>query len=100
MPDGFPLFPLQHQQEIVAIRFSPDSQYIATASEDQTVKIWETATGHLISTLTHQASVHTIAFSPDGMYLATGCGNGVVSAWLWRTEDLIHETLWKGKDAQ
>jgi WD40 repeat protein len=91
MRDGSLLSPLEHKDAISAITFSPDSQYIATASKDQRVKIWETVTGRLVSDLPQTAGVQTITFSPDGMYLAAGCSDGGVTVWLWRPEDLIYE---------
>jgi hypothetical protein len=73
--------------------FSPDGQSIATASEDQTVKVWDQSTGDLRHTLQgHAGAVTWAVFSPDGRRIATACrpfGNpdklGEVKMWDLRT---------------
>jgi len=51
--------------------FSPDSQRLATASGDHTVKLWDVTTRQEIRTLKgHTAQVGSVAFSPDGTKLA------------------------------
>src|SRR5438067_985510 len=39
-----------HKEMTYGIAFSPDGKYLATGSFDQTVKLWETATGKEIKT--------------------------------------------------
>ena len=52
---------------------------MATASEDQTVKLWDLQTGVELNTLRgHESGVWTVAFSPDGRRLASGGLDGVV----------------------
>lgn len=54
--------------------FSPDDQLIAYWCADRTVRVWETATGKLISVLEDQKPLVTaIEFSPDGTKIL-GCG--------------------------
>ncbi|MBD2165561.1 PD40 domain-containing protein [Calothrix membranacea FACHB-236] len=63
--------PLSHEGAINTITFSPDGNYIATASEDKTFKLWEVESGKNIYSRSHGNAVNAIAFSPDGKYLAT-----------------------------
>ena len=52
--------------------FSPDGAHIATASYDNTARIWEAETGAVLRTLEgHDGSVYCCAFSPDGARVVT-----------------------------
>jgi WD40 repeat protein len=65
-----------------SVAFSPDSQRLASASADTTVKVWDAATGREVLTLRgHLAQVQSVIFSPDGRRLVTGSGDGTVKVW-------------------
>ncbi|MCC6255363.1 MAG: hypothetical protein IT276_10645 [Ignavibacteriaceae bacterium] len=79
-----------HSYYIWSIVFSPDDNYIVSASADQTVKLWETSTGSLIRTLSgYIGDVWTVAFSPDGNYIASGSYDKTVKLWETSTGSLI-----------
>jgi WD40 repeat protein len=60
-----------HTQEVVGVSFSPDGEIIATASLDNTVKLWN-SNGILLTTLTgHTGGVREPSFSPDGTFLVS-----------------------------
>jgi WD40 repeat protein len=68
-----------HRDAIVALTFSPDGKWLASASWDKSVKVWNAQTGELRTSpkgkdlvLVHAERVHSVAFSPDGELLATG----------------------------
>jgi WD40 repeat protein len=70
-----------HKDKVAAIAFNPDGKLLASSSNDQTVKLWDVATGKEIRTLTgHTSSVWAIAFSPDGKRLASG-SFGAIKIW-------------------
>ncbi len=51
-----------------AVSFSPDGQYVATASRDDTARVWDSQSGAEIARLNHDAEVYAVSFSPDGRY--------------------------------
>jgi dipeptidyl aminopeptidase/acylaminoacyl peptidase len=64
--------------EETAVAFSPDGQWLALASEDRTVKLWNVADGQQLRTFEgHSGGGAAVAFSPDGQWLAGGAGQAV-----------------------
>ena len=75
-----------HLDLVVAIAFSADDRYIATGSNDRTIRIWRTDDGQLVRTMTgHTSAIKVIAFSPQGHYLASGARDGKIKIWDWQT---------------
>ncbi|KAI9767667.1 MAG: hypothetical protein M1840_005538 [Geoglossum simile] len=71
------------------IEFSPDGQYLATASRDRVIKIWDTKTGKLQSTLEgHLGVIWWVKFSPDNQHIATAADDCTVRLWDAKTGTL------------
>ena len=53
------------------IRFDAAGMRVATASDDQSVRVWDVSSGQLVTApLKHEAPVTSVRFSPDGTQLA------------------------------
>lgn len=76
---------LPHSNLVNAVAFSPDGSALATASEDQTARLWALPTGHMVASLAHTSPVRQVKFSPDGRFLATLAGDPVARLFDART---------------
>lgn len=71
-----------HGEEITNLCFSPNSKFLASASKDKTIKIWDVRTGLLYNSIGgFLFGVNSIEFSEDGKYLIS---NG----------DIMDKKLW------
>lgn len=71
-----------HTSVVTQVIFSPDGKKLATASLDQTIKLWDHATGQELATLRgHQRPLRYITFSSDGKLLASASAAGDIRIW-------------------
>jgi small GTP-binding protein len=71
-----------HMDRIGRIAWSPDGAYIASPSEDKTIRIWDAASGACVRTLQdHNGGVNSVAWSPDGQCLASASNDKAIHLW-------------------
>ncbi|KAJ3453415.1 hypothetical protein MRS44_017662 [Fusarium solani] len=73
-----------HSHRVNSVAFSPDGQRLASASRDQTVKVWDATTGRCQATLEgHGDMVYSVVFSPDtgSQRLASASWDKTVKIW-------------------
>ena len=100
------------QADVMSVAFSPNGQWLASASRDTTINIWDQKSGELwrtnnvdssytttpLRTLRgHSGDTRSVAFSPNGQWLASGSRDKTVKIWDPNTGKLLR-TLQGHKD--
>ncbi|RKU18279.1 hypothetical protein C6503_09530 [Candidatus Poribacteria bacterium] len=80
-----------HTQSVTALTFSPDSKTLVSGDEYQTMRVWDTESGNLQSTMRWRSRIPTyaLAFSPKGRFLTSGHGDGV-RLWHYTVGEVQH----------
>ncbi|RXW24196.1 hypothetical protein EST38_g1638 [Candolleomyces aberdarensis] len=116
--EEYPLTPFldipAHQDNVKSVAFSPDGSRIVSGSDDETIRLWDAATGEAISDIrfhcsemdghhwqrfplppSHRQGVDVVAYSPDGEFIASAGGNsdGAIAVWHSASGELHHPIL-------
>ncbi len=71
-----------HDSSITSIAYAPDGKTLASGSADNTIKLWNVATGKLIANFNgHSGRINSISWSPDGKTLASGSADNTIKLW-------------------
>jgi tetratricopeptide (TPR) repeat protein len=87
-----------HTGPVTSVAFSPNSQRVASASDDKTLMVWNAKTGKDLLTLAGHADAATcVAWSRDGQLLASASKDHTVKLWDANTGREL--ATFKGHDA-
>jgi WD40 repeat protein len=68
--------------DVTAVAVSPDTKTLATGAADNSIKLWDSQTGQLITTLHgHTAAVSGLRFSSDGAQVHSGSADKTIRVW-------------------
>ncbi len=71
-----------HTYAVRCLAFDPQGGTLASGSSDQTVKLWDVASGRALGLLdAHEGTVNGLAFDREGRTLATGSADKTAKVW-------------------
>jgi WD40 repeat protein len=80
-----------HHKPVMSIAFGPDSQWLVSASQDTTLKLWDLRTGRELRAFAgHRGMVWKTALTPDGKVLVSAGTDGAVKLWEIETGRELH----------
>ncbi len=93
-----------HKDSVMEVRWSPDGSRLVSASDDKTLKMWNTTSWSLMFTLRgHALGVLSVDWSPDGRTLISGSREYMIKIWdsatgkvsnNWTTVNCIRSVDW------
>ncbi|MEH2048127.1 nSTAND1 domain-containing NTPase, partial [Nostoc sp.] len=79
-----------HSSAVRSVAYSPNGHQLASASDDNTIKIWDVSSGKLLKSLTgHSKEVNSVAYSPNGQQLASASRDNTIKIWDVSSQKII-----------
>ncbi|KAJ2821311.1 TOR complex subunit lst8, partial [Coemansia erecta] len=84
-----------HTSNVTALEFTRDQKYLATCSEDCTIRLWDIYAGSSKYELQNGAVVNDIAIHPDSRKeLIVSCDqDGLIRVWGWRLQEVLCQAV-------
>jgi WD40 repeat protein len=71
-----------HNSSVNAVAVTPNGQKVISAADDNTLKVWDLATGEELLTLKgHSSSVNAVAVTPNGQKVISACDDNTLKVW-------------------
>ncbi|MEZ4713426.1 MAG: BTAD domain-containing putative transcriptional regulator [Caldilineaceae bacterium] len=71
-----------HTSDVHTLAFSPDGAVLASAGYDQSICVWNLASGAMLQRFSgHSSCIYSLAFSPDGRWIASGSDDQTIRLW-------------------
>lgn len=79
---GWLLRQFEHKDKVTSISLSADGRWGLTGSEDETLRLWELATGQCVRTFEgHTRAVTSVSLSADGRWALSGSEDHTLRLW-------------------
>ena len=82
---------MAHSEPVLCVAFAPAGRFLASGSQDCTVRIWEVSENMpCVKVLQgHQDAVAAVAFTPDGGRLLTASWDDDAKLWCWESGECV-----------